>query len=119
MKLNGIESIALGECVWRRSVLCFAKSSTAIDEEIEFRIKGQGGNTVRLVLLPTSYPCSYWQKWLGDGASTWWYQRRRSSSCASSSQSSNEFLNDGSNQSRLEVDETLACGCQTLQIKAN
>ena len=43
MKSNGIESIALGECVWRRSVLCFAKSSTAIDEEIEFRISGTRG----------------------------------------------------------------------------
>lgn len=40
-------------------------------------------------------------------------------SCASSSQSSSEILDDGGDQSRLEVDKALTRGRQTLQIKAN
>jgi len=40
------------------------------------------------------------------------------SSCASPSQSSSEILDDGGDQSRLEVDKALARGRQTLQIEA-
>lgn len=46
-------------------------------KELSSGSQGQGGNTVRLVPLPTSYPCSYWQRRFGDGVSMWRYQRLR------------------------------------------
>lgn len=94
----------------------FAISSTAIDEGIEFRISGTRGQhheigCQRRTRAPTGKGGSAMVPLCGGT------KAGGASSCASPSQSSSEILDDGGDQSRLEVDKALARGRQTLQIE--